>query len=269
MKFSPIATVAIAAALIWLKPNSVPQSKHNFIVIAHRGDHVIYPENTLEAYREAIKNEADYIEIDLRTTKDSQLVSMHDATVNRMTNGKGAVNSFTLAELQQLKLKGGDSVNTYHVPTFVEILKLAKNKINIYLDFKAADPAVAYQMIQQYHMEKQVLVYINSAKQLTGWRKVAPKMPLMLSLPDSVTTVDGMKTFIDKYRPDLLDGDYGQYNPDMLAFAATRDIPVWPDIQSATEGTADWSKAVKTGFKGLQTDHPAALAAFLKQQKLR
>ena len=141
-------------------PNAVPVAKHKFIVIAHRGDHVIYPENTIEAYREAIKNEADYVEIDLRTTKDSQLVSMHDGNVNRMTNAKGAVNTFTLAELLAMKIKSRDTTSkiTYSIPTFKEILKVCKKKINIYLDFKNADPAVAYQMIKQYGMEKQVLV---------------------------------------------------------------------------------------------------------------
>jgi len=45
-------------------------------------------------------------------------------------------------------------------------------------------------------MEKQVLVYINRAEQFIGWRKAAPKMPLMLSLPDSVKNVAGMESFI-------------------------------------------------------------------------
>src|SRR5690242_18530281 len=120
------------------QPNPAPASKHKFIVAAHRGDHVIYPENTLEAYREAIKNEADYVEIDLRTTKDGELVSMHDGSVNRMTNGQGLIKDQTLADLQQLKVKSRDTTDkqTYRIPTFKEILQLCKNRINIYLDFK-------------------------------------------------------------------------------------------------------------------------------------
>src|SRR5579875_3859405 len=80
------------------QPNPVPKARHKFIVICHRGDHVKYPENTLAAYAEAIKNRADYIEIDLRTTRDSVLVSMHDGTVDRMTNAKGAVKDITFSE---------------------------------------------------------------------------------------------------------------------------------------------------------------------------
>ncbi|QEM07956.1 glycerophosphodiester phosphodiesterase family protein [Mucilaginibacter rubeus] len=263
--------------LLWLLPgdgwqaNPAPVSRHKFIVAAHRGDHVVYPENTLEAYKEAIKNEADYVEIDLRTTKDGELVSMHDGSINRMTDGKGQLKDFTLAELLQLKVESKDTASkqAFRIPTFKQILQLCKNRIGIYLDFKAADPEQAYQMIKEYGMEKQVLVYINSAAQFTGWRKAAPKMPLMLSLPDSVKNTGDMKKFIDQYHPDILDGSYNQYTTDMVALAGEYHIPVWPDIQSAGEGPADWNKALAVGLKGLQTDHPAALVKFLKEKGLR
>lgn len=271
MRILFIKAFILLAGLAMYMPNPIPAAKHQFIVIAHRGDHVIYPENTLEAYREAIKNEVDYIEIDLRTTKDSELVSMHDGNVNRMTSAKGPVNSFTLAELLAMKIKSRDTTatETYSIPTFKQILKLCKNKINIYLDFKNADPAAAYQMIKDYGMEKQVIVYINSEAQFAGWRKAAPKMPLMLSLPDSVKSVAGMQTFINKYYPDLLDGGYNHYTKEMVALADAMHLPVWPDIQSAGEGPVEWDKALQKGLKGLQTDHPAALVKYLKEKKLR
>lgn len=271
MRLAIIAAIALFAGLDAYVPNPAPVSKHKFIIAAHRGDHVVYPENTLAAYQEAVKNEADYVEIDLRTTKDGELISMHDASVNRMTNGSGLVKDLTLAELEQLRVKSRDTAPTeiHRIPTFKQILKLCKNKINIYLDFKAADPALAYQMIRKYGMEKQVLVYINSADQFTGWRKAAPKMPLMLSLPDSVRTITGMEDFINKYQPDILDGSYKQYNAEMVKFAMSKNIPIWPDIQSAGEGPADWDKALATGLTGLQTDHPAALVKYLKEKGLR
>jgi glycerophosphoryl diester phosphodiesterase len=82
------------------------------------------PKIPLAAYQEAIKNEADYVEIDLRTTKDGELVSMHDGSINRMTNGKGNLKDFTLDELEQLKVKSKDTTDKtiYRVPTFKQIL---------------------------------------------------------------------------------------------------------------------------------------------------
>ena len=270
MRLFLLSAITLLLGLGSFKPNPLPLSKHKFIVIAHRGDHVIYPENTLEAYREAIKNEADYVEIDLRTTKDSELISMHDASLNRTSTGTGKVNEHTLAELRQLKIKSRYTADKheYQIPTFAEVLKLCKGKINIYLDFKEADPAASYRMIKKYAMAKQVLVYINSKEQYAGWRKVAPAIPLMLSLPGSAKDVAGMQQFIAEYQPDVLDGGYRQYTNDMVAYANSIGLSVWPDIQSGGEAN-NWDSAISTGLRGLQTDHPKALVEYLKSKGLR
>jgi glycerophosphoryl diester phosphodiesterase len=264
--------IVIIACFIWInanaQPNKAPAAKHHFVVIAHRGDHVIYPENTLAAYAEAIKNGADYVEIDLRTTKDSALVSMHDATINRMTDGKGAVKDLTLNEIEQLRVKSNDTLDKtmYRVPTFEQILSLCKDKIYIYIDFKQASPAATYTMLKKYGMEKQVLVYINGIQQLIDWRKAAPGMPLMLSMPKSAKDVAAMETFISQMKPDLLDGGWKEYSAEMVAAAKAAQLPVWPDIQSKDEGPEFWEQAIARGFAGLQTDHPAALVKFLKKK---
>ena len=83
----------------------LPPVKNEFIVVAHRGSHQHLPENTLEAFEQAIKEGADYVEIDLRTSKDNELVIMHDATVDRITTGKGVVKEITLDNLKILKIK--------------------------------------------------------------------------------------------------------------------------------------------------------------------
>jgi len=250
--------------------NPPPKARHSFIVIAHRGDHVIYPENTLAGYAEAIKHDVDYVEIDLRTTKDSELVSMHDGTVNRMTDGKGNVSDLTLDEIEQLQVKSRDSLDkkVYRVPTFAEILKRCKDKIYIYIDFKNASASATYAMLKQYSMEKQVLVYINNPQQFTDWRKTAPDMPLMVSLPGNVKDEAGMKAFLDQYKPDILDGGWKEYTPEMVSLAQGLHLTVWPDIQSKDE-SQNWEQAIAKGIKGLQTDHPAALIRFLKEKGLR
>jgi len=248
---------------------TLPESKHKFIVIAHRGDHVEVPENTIAAYENGIKNEVDYVEIDLRTTKDSVLVIMHDATVDRMTNGKGKVCDLTYAEIKQLKIfNKKDSTKIYSVPTFDDVLKTCKDKIHIYLDFKNASVQQSYNMIKKYGMEKQVIVYINSASQYKEWRSLVPSMPVILSVPDDIKNAEQLKAFIAKYPLELLDGDYNGYTAEMLKAATKAGITAWPDIQSADEDR-NWDKALKLGFKGLQTDHPKALIEYLKKKGLR
>ncbi len=250
--------------------NKPPAPRHAFTVIAHRGDHVICPENTLAAYNEAIKNEVDYVEIDLRTTKDGHLVSMHDATVDRMTEGKGKISDLTLAEIEALHVKSNDSTDktVYRVPTFEEILTLCKGKIYIYIDYKKADVAQTFSMLKSFGMEKQVLVYINYPQQFVDWRKIAPAMPLMVSKPENIKDEPALNTYVDKVKPDILDGGWDEYTPQLVAAAKLLNLVVWPDIQGKNEA-ADWNSALAKGFNGLQTDHPADLIKFLKEKGLR
>src|SRR5664279_483863 len=133
-KFISLVVLMTAMAISYAQIAPVPFARHKFIVIAHRGDHVLVPENTIAAYKNGIKNGVDFVEIDLRTTKDSVLVIMHDASVDRMTNGKGKISDLTYAEVRKLKVidRRKDSTKTYAVPGFEEVLQTCRNKIYIY-----------------------------------------------------------------------------------------------------------------------------------------
>jgi glycerophosphoryl diester phosphodiesterase len=98
--------------------------------IAHRGGAALWPENTLLAFQSAVKQfKPDVLELDLHVTKDGVLVVSHDPTVDRCTDGQGAVSSFTLAELQRL-----DAGKGARIPSFEELLTaLPEQPLNIEL----------------------------------------------------------------------------------------------------------------------------------------
>src|SRR6266852_5429562 len=73
-------------------------------VIAHRGEHLSHTENTVAAFQAAIDLGADYIELDVRPTKDGKLVLMHDGSVDRTTNGKVDVANLTFDEIRALEV---------------------------------------------------------------------------------------------------------------------------------------------------------------------
>lgn len=250
---------------------AIPESKHAFVVIAHRGDHTAAPENTIAAYQNAVNAEADYIEIDLRTTKDSQLVIMHDGGVNRMTNGTGNINTMDWKDLNQLKVmdKGHPEWKAESIPSFNDVLELCKGKINIYLDFKDADVETAYREIVKAGMQQSIIVYINAEHQFYEWKKIAPQMPLMVSLPDSIKTGKQVTDFLTQYNISILDGAFNEYNKEMVDAAIAAGVSVWPDIQSKDEAPELWDKALNLGFTGLQTDHPELLIKYLKGKKIR
>ncbi len=97
-------------------------------VIAHRGASHARPENTLEAFRHAIELGVDLLEFDVRITADGHPIIMHDPTVDRTTNGTGAVRDLTFAEIRSLDAgaKFGDRHRGLQVPTLDEVLDLAR-----------------------------------------------------------------------------------------------------------------------------------------------
>src|SRR5438046_6886981 len=84
-------TSFISQNFLALHSTPLPKTKHKLVVIAHRGSHLKVPENTLAAYENAIQEGADYVEVDLRTTKDGHLVIMHDESATRMTGLQGRI----------------------------------------------------------------------------------------------------------------------------------------------------------------------------------
>lgn len=244
---------------------SLPVSKNGFVVIAHRGSHLIKPENTLAAIEAAIEEGADYVEVDLRTTKDGHLMLCHDDKVDRTTNGKGLVKDLDWAEIARLTTIGKDK-KVYHVPDFKEVLKTCKDRINIYLDFKDADVTATYGEIKAAGMEKNIVVYLNKVDQYMSWRKIAPAMPLMASLPESISTKQDLLDLLDKMQLEVLDN---VTDSSMLAVTRQNGIHVWLDVQSADEGPAKWAEAMNRGIQGVQTDHPAALTKYLTKNNLR
>lgn len=98
-----------------------------------------YPENSLAAIADSIAKGIDIVEVDVRKTKDGQLVLCHDATVDRTTDGTGAISEMTLAEIKRLRLRlglGGTNapVTNHQMPTLEEVMLLARDKCMVNLD---------------------------------------------------------------------------------------------------------------------------------------
>ncbi|TDW95880.1 glycerophosphodiester phosphodiesterase family protein [Dinghuibacter silviterrae] len=253
----------LAAVCAQPAPRPLPKSAHTLVVISHRGYHLRLPENSVAAVDGAIGVGADYVEIDLRTSLDGKLVLSHDATLDRMTHSHaGNVSDLTLAQIRQLTLYSPDTADKtiYRVPEFKEVLNRCKGRINIYLDFKVADVAETWKQIRQAGMEKQVVVYLNKPGQYEDWRRIAPDMPLMASLPDECQTEQQVDSFFRSTPVEVLDN---VSDPVLLRAVNKHGAVVWLDVQSADEDAAKWHKAIDMGVQGLQTDHPADLVAFL------
>ena len=106
--------------------------------VAHRGASGNYPENTLIAFQRALEISVDEIELDLHSTRDGRLVVMHDAAVDRTTDGTGAIGELTLAEIKALDAGGGfaEQFRGERVPTWEEALDLVQGKVMLNVHLK-------------------------------------------------------------------------------------------------------------------------------------
>ncbi len=103
-------------------------------LMAHRGNRVACPENTLAAFRRALVDGADIIETDLHLTADGVFVCIHDATVDRTTNGHGPVAEMTLAQMKSLSASYGRAeFQGEQVPTLAELSALFCLRISRWL----------------------------------------------------------------------------------------------------------------------------------------
>ncbi|MFZ5916905.1 MAG: glycerophosphodiester phosphodiesterase [Chloroflexota bacterium] len=108
------------------------------LVMAHRGASGYAPENTLAAFRLALQQGTDLLETDLRFTRDGHLVCIHDATVDRTTDGHGPVSDMTLAEIRTLDAGSwfGDGFAGEWIPTLQELLAIIPEGVGLGLELK-------------------------------------------------------------------------------------------------------------------------------------
>lgn len=111
-----------------------PDSKE-VLVVAHRGNWRVAPENSIAAIDSAIRMKVDVVEIDVQRTKDGTLILMHDNTVNRTTNGGGKIKDMTFDEIRNLRLKDyKGNITDHQVPSLEEALLASKGNIMLNLD---------------------------------------------------------------------------------------------------------------------------------------
>jgi glycerophosphoryl diester phosphodiesterase len=242
----------------------LPHLRWPIAVIAHRAGAGIAPENTLAAIRQAIRLRADYVELDVRTTKDGAFVIMHDSRVDRTTDGHGAVRDLTLAEIRALHVKNehAKQFDGEKVPTYDEALSACRGRVNLYLDHKDADTAALFAALKKHGMEKSALVY-NGVSGVNEWKRIAPHIPVMPSLPDEFRRPGGIADFEKICPAEALDGHFREWTPELVREAHAAGVKVYVDIMGPDDNPDGYARAIAMGVDGIQTDHPDRLTAFL------
>jgi glycerophosphoryl diester phosphodiesterase len=153
------------------------------LVIAHRGASGHAPENTLASFRKALAQGATFIETDLQLSRDARFVAIHDASVNRTTNGQGLVHDLTLADLRRLDAGSwfGSEFAGERIPTLEEILEFSKkHDVVFYLELKPSgswggEHALIGALRESGEIPRTVVISFD-AEILEGLRKIEPTL---------------------------------------------------------------------------------------------
>lgn len=228
------------------------------LIAAHRGGMDSgHPENTIPAFRQAAAVGAAIIELDLRTTRDGHLVVLHDPTVDRTTDGRGAVHRLDLDAIRRL-----DAGNGVRVPTLLETLEAVRPlNVDLLLDLKTG-PGLNHELlaraVAEYPQPERVVFGVRS---LHDYRALRARLPAARFLgfvknPDAIA--EFLAAGIDAIRawPRWLDRD-----PGLIARVHDTGARVW--VTAGAASVRELADLAALGVDAVLTDRPAdASAAF-------
>lgn len=229
--------------------------KANFLISAHRGNSSVAPENTLISFQKAIDVGADFFECDVKFTNDDSIVTFHDQTLNRTTNGYGDISSYNYSVLKNLdagyQTKFGYLYYGEQIPTLREALILAKNKIKVEIeikDFNMADDVVS--IINDLEMENQVLVISFKLSEIQRVKQLDSSIPVKYLVGTSwgQNEINELLAIGGEYI-----GPNGVPSPNQVQLAHSNNIKI---ISYTLNSESQIEAAMDAGLDGIATDYP-------------
>ena len=259
-------------------------NQNNVLNIAHRGGLGLSPENTIVSFQRAIKEGADILELDIRSTSDSMLVLLHDETVDRTTNGKGRISDLTLKEAKTLNAgywwTENDSLSfpfrtlNIKIPTFNEFLTNFKDyKLNI--EIKQHDKFIAKKLcesIKENQIQDNVVIGSFDDEVLDEFRYQCPDVATSPGR-DEISTFYGFSyVYLDKfYRPKSDIYQLPEFfrtthvlTERLVDAAKQKNIPIFVWTVNDPD---EMRRFIEMGLNGIITDYPDRLSKVLNEYK--
>jgi len=137
------------------------------LISGHRGGMVPgFPENSIATFENTLRHTPAFFEIDPRLTKDSVIVLLHDATLDRTTTGKGKLSDYTFEELKQFRLKDAEgNVTKYSIPTLTETIDWARGKTVLNLDHKDVPLQMTADLLRKHNADAFMMLTVHSSSE--------------------------------------------------------------------------------------------------------
>lgn len=232
-------------------------------IISHRGAAAIAPENTLSAVRIALDQGVDFVEVDLRLTVDGVPVLMHDSSVSRTTNGRGAVARYTLAELQELDAGSWFSAEYEgeRVPTLEELIaELLPTQGGALLELKddwttdQVRPVV--NLLRSHHLVNRVVLQSFNTVTLEALHEIGPEFAsVLLTRELDAETVE----LAAELSASGVGARLSRFDSAPEAVVALQSLGIGTFVYTLNDEKR-WREAATLGIDLIVTDDPLALA---------
>jgi len=233
-------------------------------VTAHRGSSLRAPENTLAAFRGALAEGADYVELDVQRTRDGRLAVLHDADLMRVAGVAAKVRESTLEELQRFDVgaRHGPASSGERLPALEDVIAMARGrlKLNVELKYNAPDPGLAPAVVQLLRRERFVDDAVVTSLDLDALREVERLAPEL----ETGLIVSAAAGNLARLEVDFVSLNSARARPRLVRRlqAAGKGVHVW------TVNDADvMLRMIERGVDNVITDDPARLVRLLQQRE--
>ena len=222
-------------------------------VALHRGAGRYAPENTLPAFAKGVRLGADFVEFDVRTTKDGAFFLLHDSRLNRTTDGSGGIDQINADAVRKLSagVKFGRGFASIPIPTLDEFMGAFAGKIGLYFDAKVIPAAVLAETLKRYQVVDSTVVY-QSPQYLSQLKAINPQIRALAPLG----RVDDLDALVASLKPYGVDADWDILSKDLIARCHVAGVKVFSDALGDHERIDDYLQAMEWGIDVIQTDHP-------------
>ena len=228
-------------------------------IAVHRAANEFAPENTLSAMQIALDLEVDYIEMDVRQTRDGRSILLHDGNLDRTTSGKGPVHSMYFEKVRTLS--AGSWFNPFFasekIPTLEEACQLladhnakSSHKTYFYVDCKEINAKVLIDDLTKFGLLDESVFYINEELQITQIRSLAPNAKILPGL-DIRKDLDKI---IDAIHPYALDTNWKDLSKELIDKAHRRGVKIFSDGFGENMNVESYVKAIKSGIDVISTN---------------
>lgn len=238
----------IIAHGIWQKMRRRPVR-----ISMHRGALRYAPENTLPAFEKAIRMGADFVEFDVRTTKDGKFFLLHNSTLDGRTTGKGPISATTsdrVAGLDAGSWFGRPFAHT-KVPTLDEFLSATAGKVDLYFDAKAITPEALSEAVERHAVAERTVVY-QGPEYLARLRRVNPRIRSLPPLGDPAQ----VEPLAARLKPYAFDTSWGILSKELIERCHRAGVLVFSDAMGEHETIQHYQQAIRWGIDLIQTDYP-------------